>query len=357
MKCHYCDFPSFSGKENFMTPYAEALSEEIEISCHDKLIKTIFIGGGTPTFLCLKGWKIIANAIKKLNIVKENFEFTIEGNPKTFNEEQLEIFKDMGVNRISMGLQAVQSCHLKSLGRIHSLEDFKNSYTMLRSAGFNNINVDLMFGLPNQSLLEWQETLEVVVKLNPEHISCYGLIIEEGTKFYNLYENDKLVLPDEDVEREMYGYAIKFLDINGYHQYEISNFAKDGLECRHNMIYWNLENYVGCGSSSHSFLNGTRYRNEEKIEDYIESMKNKKSAIIEENVNKEKDNIEEFIFLGLRKIEGISLERFKSLFGISILDKYEEVIKKYVDLKLLVIENDTSRGIEVSNQVMSEFIL
>ncbi|MEG1255124.1 radical SAM family heme chaperone HemW [Clostridium sp.] len=361
MKCHYCDFPSFSGKEDLMVEYAKALSEEIEISCHGKFISTIFVGGGTPTYLCLKGWKIIAETLGKLNIVKDGFEFTIEGNPKTFNEEQLNIFKAMGVNRISMGLQAVQTCHLQSLGRIHSLEDFKNSYNMLRRGGFENINVDLMFGLPNQTLSQWMETLKEVVELNPEHISCYSLIIEEGTKFFDLYEKDKLILPSEDMERDMYGGSIKFLKEHGYDQYEISNFAKNGLACKHNKIYWNLENYIGCGSSSHSYIDGIRYKNEENIESYILQMKNKKTAIVEEYRNLEKDEIEEFIFLGLRKIQGINLDIFKERFKISIFDKYDKVIEKYITLKMLKVDGNrlflTARGIELSNQVMAEFIL
>jgi len=227
----------------------------------------------------------------------------------------------------------VQQCHLTSLGRIHSLEDFKHSYEMLRNFGFNNINVDLMFGLPNQSLAQWKETLSQIVELKPEHISCYSLIIEEGTKFYNLYEKDKLILPDEDVERDMYAEAINFLEMKGYHQYEISNFAKDGI----------------------------RYRNEEKIETYIMSMENKSSAVVESNENSLKDDIEEFMFLGLRKIEGISIEEFKRRFNISIFEKYKEVIDKYVKLDLLNLKGDrlylTKRGIELSNQVMSDLIL
>ena len=361
MKCHYCDFPSYSGKEALMIDYARALSTEIESACKDKEITTIFIGGGTPTYLCIEGWKIIEKAIKKLNIVKEGFEFTIEGNPKTFNKNQLELFKSMGVNRISMGLQASQECHLKTLGRIHSFEDFKNSFNMVRDAGINNINVDLMFGLPGQSLKEWMETLKVVTDLNPEHLSCYSLIIEEGTRFYNLYESGKLILPTEDIERDMYEKTIPFLKERGYFQYEISNFSKKGYECKHNLIYWSLENYIGCGSSSHSYLNGVRYRNEEKVETYIKSMKEKGSALVETITNEEKDEMEEFMFLGLRKIEGISIEEFNKRFKVSIYNVYNDVIEKYLNLKLLTLKGNrlflTEKGVELSNQVMADFML
>ncbi|WP_040195038.1 radical SAM family heme chaperone HemW [Clostridium culturomicium] len=360
-KCFYCDFPSFSGKESLMVDYAKALSKEIDNSCQDKLISTIFIGGGTPTYLCIEGWKIIAESIKKLNFVSKDFEFTVEGNPNSFNEEQLEIFKTMGVNRISMGLQAVQEHHLKSIGRIHTIEDFKKSYIMLRENGFNNINVDLMFGLPNQTLAEWIESLEQVIELKPEHLSCYSLIIEEGTKFYNLYENESLILPNEDVERDMYAVTKDILKKNGYEQYEISNYAKKGFECKHNKIYWQLNNYVGCGSSSHSYINGIRYRNESNIEKYIGRMNESNTVVVEEFKNSEKDDIEEFMFLGLRLNDGIDIREFQHRFGVSIFDKYKDIIEKYVHMELLNLEENrlflTSKGMEFSNQVMADFIL
>ncbi|MDU4888969.1 MAG: radical SAM family heme chaperone HemW [Clostridium sp.] len=360
-KCFYCDFPSFSGKESLMVDYAKALSKEIDNSCQDKLISTIFIGGGTPTYLCIEGWKIIAESIKNLNFVSKDFEFTVEGNPNSFNEEQLEIFKTMGVNRISMGLQAVQEHHLKSIGRIHTIEEFKKSYIMLRENGFNNINVDLMFGLPNQTLAEWIESLEQVIELKPEHLSCYSLIIEEGTKFYNLYENESLILPNEDVERDMYAVTKDILKKNGYEQYEISNYAKKGFECKHNKIYWQLNNYVGCGSSSHSYMNGIRYRNESNIEKYIGRMNESNTAVVEEFKNSEKDDIEEFMFLGLRLTDGIDIREFQHRFGVSIFDKYKDIIEKYVHMELLNLEENrlflTSKGMEFSNQVMADFIL
>lgn len=361
MKCHYCDFPSFSGKEQLMVDYAKALSQEISSSCKGKEISSIFIGGGTPTYLCIEGWKILQETIKKLSFRKENFEFTIEGNPKTFKEEQLEIFEAMGVNRISMGLQAVQDCHLESLGRVHTFEDFYNSFQMLRKAGFSNINVDLMFGLPGQSLKDWKETLQKVTAIGPEHISAYSLIIEEGTRFYKLYEEGKLLLPEEEVERAMYEEAIVYLEKAGYYQYEISNFAKKGYECKHNLVYWSLENYIGCGSSAHSYIHGTRYRNEEKVETYIRYINERGNAKIEEIINDKKDNMEEFMFLGLRKKTGISIKEFEERFEEPIHKIYGEVIEKHIKLKLLNEENNrlflTDRGIELSNQVMSDFII
>jgi oxygen-independent coproporphyrinogen III oxidase len=359
MKCYYCDFPSFSGKESSMTDYAKALSKEIDIMCKDKKIRTIFIGGGTPTYLSLDGWKIIKKSIDKLE--NENLEFTIEGNPRTFSEDKLELFKNMGVNRISLGLQAWQQEHLSSLGRIHTLEDFTKTFNLLRSYGFNNINVDLMFGLPNHTIAQWRETLEQVIKLDPEHISAYGLIIEEGTHFYALHEKNQLVLPEEDLERQMYEEAIEIFKNNGYVQYEISNFSKKNKECIHNLIYWNLEPYIGCGSSAHSYSDGVRYRNEENIEKYILRMNNENNAIVEKHKNKREENIEEFMFLGLRKTNGVSISEFEERFKEDIYTIYGDIISKYKSLNLLNVYNGrmflTSKGIEISNTIMAEFLL
>lgn len=359
MKCYYCDFPSFSGKDSTMIKYAKALSKEIDLMCKEKVISTIFIGGGTPTYFSLDGWEIIKQSIDKLN--KDNVEFTIEGNPKTFTKDKLEIFKNMGVNRISIGLQAWQDEHLNSLGRIHTLEDFKNTYKLLRDFNFNNINVDLMFGLPNQSLSHWKETLHEVAKLNPEHISAYSLIIEDGTYFYNLYKKNQIQLPDEETERDMYEVTISALGKYGYEQYEISNFSKHNKPCKHNLIYWELKEYIGCGSSAHSYLNGYRYRNEENIEKYILKMESENNALIEKHYNSIEEDIEEFMFLGLRKIEGVSIEEFEKRFSKDIFNVYGKIIEKYRNLNLLKINNSrlmlTAKGIEVSNSIMSEFLL
>ncbi|MBP2020235.1 oxygen-independent coproporphyrinogen-3 oxidase [Clostridium punense] len=359
MKCYYCDFPSFSGKEENMIPYAQALSKEIQNICKDKNIRSIFIGGGTPTYLSLQGWIILKEAIDKLE--KQHIEFTIEGNPKTFTEEKLKLFREMGVNRISVGLQAWQEAHLKSLGRIHSLQEFKNTYDLLRAYGFTNINVDIMFGLPNQTLAQWRETLHQVISLKPEHISAYSLIIEEGTHFYNLYEKDQLILPNEEEERQMYEDAVNILKENGYNQYEISNFAKEGMECKHNLIYWSLENYVGCGSAAHSYLEGVRYRNEENIEKYICKVNNENNAIIQKHLNSKEENMEEFMFLGLRKTKGVSTLEFEKKFGEDIHKVYGKVIEKYIKLELLKEDSEriylTPKGVELSNVVMSDFLL
>ncbi|WP_373898905.1 radical SAM family heme chaperone HemW [Haloimpatiens sp. FM7315] len=355
-KCFYCDFPSFSGKESLMIDYAKALS--FEISQVKNRVKTIFIGGGTPTYLSLDGWNIIKKALDKLNKM-ENLEFTIEGNPGSFTEDKLKFFKDMGVNRLSIGVQAMQDDILRSLGRIHTVEDFKNSFNMARNIGFDNINLDIMFGVPNQSLKDYENTLKEAVKMNPEHISCYSLIIEEGTKFCNNLKN--LSLPSEEEERLMYETTIKILKNSGYEQYEISNYSKVNKECRHNLVYWSLEDYIGCGSSAHSYVKGSRYRNEIDINEYILKIKEKGNAKVEEKINTRKNNMEEFMFLGLRKNKGISKEDFYRKFKLDIYSVYGNTIEKYKKLNFIVDKGDniylTQSGLQVSNNIMSDFLL
>ncbi len=358
-KCLYCDFPSFSGKESLMLSYSKALAKDIEAASKMN-IKTIFIGGGTPTYLSLEAWNYIKRAIDRLNKDKD-IEFTVEGNPGTFTEEKLNFLKNMGVNRFSIGLQCWQNNILKNLGRIHTTEDFIKSYEMARNIGFKNINVDLMFGLPGQSMENWEESLEKVVEINPEHISCYGLIIEEGTPFYQMYEKETIIFPEEELEREMYRYALSFLKDKGYKQYEISNFSKIGAECKHNLVYWNLGEYMGCGSGAHSYINSLRYRKNENIEKYIREVEENNNPNLDEHKNSIEDDMEEFMFMGLRKISGISINEFNKRFNCNINQIYGDVIKKYIDNTMLINEGGrlflSARGIEVSNSIMCDFIL
>ncbi|QAT40775.1 radical SAM family heme chaperone HemW [Clostridium sp. JN-9] len=358
-KCLYCDFPSFSGKDDLMKEYSIALSREIDKNS-SLLYKSIFIGGGTPTYLSLNSWEIIKSSIDKLHKT-DDLEFTIEANPGTLNKDILLLFKDMGVNRLSIGLQSCDNNILKTIGRIHNYSDFITAYEMAEKMGFNNINVDLMFGLPNQTMKQWKMTLNSIVKLAPKHISCYSLIVEEGTPFYNMQQSGKLNLPSEETEREMYHYAVNFLRENGYNQYEISNFAKENMECRHNIIYWEAKEYMGCGSGAHSFYNGERFSNKVKIEDYINSMRENNNAVDEIYKNLEKDNMEEFMFMGLRMTDGISIEEFHKRFNIDIFSIYGHIINKFINNSLLIMKNGriflSPEGIEVSNSVMCEFIL
>ncbi|ELC8466463.1 radical SAM family heme chaperone HemW [Clostridium perfringens] len=362
-KCLYCDFPSFARKDHLRKAYIEALNKEI-ISLREKHnnleINTIFIGGGTPSVLEADELECLLKEVAKLNMAKD-VEYSMECNPGNLTEEKLEVMKKYGVNRISMGLQAKQDNLLKGLGRIHNYKTFKENFLLAKKVGFNNINVDLMFGLPNQRLNEWEETLREIISLEPAHISAYSLIIEEGTAFYNLYENDKLKLPTEEEERKMYHLAKKILEENGFNQYEISNYAKEGKECRHNLAYWNMDNWIGVGSAAASYINGKRIKNISSVEGYINSINEKREAVEEIINNSKNDNMEEFMFMGLRKINGIDENEFKNRFSMNINDVYGEILNKYIDEGLLIRESGriflSEKGIEISNIIMADFLL
>ena len=359
-KCLYCDFPSYAGKESLINEYIRALNEEILRKCSKYKIASIFVGGGTPSYLNEINLESLLKTINLLDF-KDDFEFTIECNPGTLNEEKLALMKNYNVNRISMGLQTTNDNILKEIGRIHSFEEFKKNYNQARKAGFKNINVDLMFGLPNQSMKDWKVSLEDVMSLEPDHISAYSLIIEEGTCFYNLYNNDKLNIPNEEEERSMYLFTKGFLKDYGYNQYEISNYAKVNKECFHNKVYWKCNEYLGLGVSASSFVDEKRFKNIDDIKIYIEKINNNEDVTEEIHVNNINDDMEEFMFMGLRMIEGINLKIFKKRFGKDVFDIYDEVIKNNIKKGLLVVDSEklylSEKGIELSNYVMSDFIL
>lgn len=359
-KCLYCDFPSYAGKESLINEYIRALNEEILRKCSKYKIASIFVGGGTPSYLNEINLESLLKTINLLDF-KDDFEFTIECNPGTLNEEKLVLMKNYNVNRISMGLQTTNDNILKEIGRIHSFEEFKKNYNQARKAGFENINVDLMFGLPNQSMKDWKVSLEDVMSLEPDHISAYSLIIEEGTCFYNLYNNDKLNIPNEEEERSMYLFTKGFLKDYGYNQYEISNYAKVNKECFHNKVYWKCNEYLGLGVSASSFVDEKRFKNIDDIKIYIEKINNNEDVTEEIHVNNINDDMEEFMFMGLRMIEGINLKIFKKRFGKDVFDIYDEVIKNNIKKGLLVVDSEklylSEKGIELSNYVMSDFIL
>ena len=359
-KCLYCDFPSYAGKESLINEYIRALNEEILKKCSKYKIASIFVGGGTPSYLNEINLESLLKTINLLDF-KDNFEFTIECNPGTLNEEKLVLMKNYNVNRISMGLQTTNDNLLKEIGRIHSFEEFKKNYNQARKAGFENINVDLMFGLPNQHMKDWKASLKDVMSLEPDHISAYSLIIEEGTCFYNLYNNDKLNIPNEEEERSMYLFTKGFLEDYGYNQYEISNYAKVNKECFHNKVYWKCNEYLGLGVSASSFVDEKRFKNIDDIKIYIEKINNNEDVTEEIHVNNINDDMEEFMFMGLRMIEGINLKTFKKRFGKDVFDIYDEVIKNNIKKGLLVVDSEklylSEKGIELSNYVMSDFIL
>ena len=359
-KCFYCDFPSFAGKEKYREDYIEALCKEILDKCQKYKIKSIFIGGGTPSYLEVHEIKKLLETVNKLQFA-DNMEFTMECNPGTVNEEKLIAMKDGGINRISFGLQSCNNELLKVIGRIHTYEEFVENYKLARKLGFNNINVDLMYGLPNLTVDLWKDTLAKICSLKPEHISAYSLIIEEGTAFYTLHMKDKLNLPSEEEEREMDKLTKDVLGSGGYHQYEISNYSLEGRECEHNKVYWKLKEYIGVGSSSSSYIDGFRIVNDSNVKNYIEKMQNNETVEVDRYKNTIKDEMEEYMFMGLRLNEGVSKMEFNQKFNTSIDSIYGSVIEKNIKRGLLQLKGDklslTVKGISLANEAMSDFIL
>lgn len=358
-KCLYCDFPSFANRENLMSDYINALIKEINMKATKYIIRSLFIGGGTPSYLSEGDLEKLLKCLDKLNF-KENAEKTIECNPGTISDNKLKIIKKYNINRISIGLQSVDNNILKSIGRIHTFEQFKENYQKIRKYGFNNVNIDVMFGLPNQSVKNYINGLKEIINLKPDHISAYSLIIEEGTPFFKDYENEKLNLPNEDQEREMYHKGKELLELNGYNQYEISNFAKDNKRCFHNIQYWKCNEYLGVGAYSSSFIDSKRIKNVQDIKEYIHLIDNNKSTEIIENINNLNDNMEEFMFMGLRMIEGIEKLEFERRFKKNIYSIYNSQINNNIKKGLLLDKDEriklTPLGIEFSNEVMCQFI-
>lgn len=360
-KCEYCDFVSYCNKEKYVPQYINALKKEIKNNINKEYkITTIYIGGGTPSSI---EENYIADIIEtiKLNMNDENLkefknvEVTIEVNPGTVTEKKLKTYKEIGINRLSIGLQETHDELLKSIGRIHTYEEFLKTYNLARKIGFNNINVDLIIALPNQTIQDIKENLEKIIKLNPEHISVYSLILEEGTPFYNKYNENKIKLPDEELERNMYWYVKNTLENNGYVHYEISNFSKKGFESKHNMNCWNQEEYLGFGVAAHSYNNKTRYSNTNSIEEYIKGS----NKIIHEEQTLE-DMQKEYMLLGLRKIEGINIQKFKNKFAQNPIFIFKEQLSKLVDEELIVIDENeiklTNKGLDLANIVWEEFV-
>ena len=371
-KCYYCDFVSFVNKESYIEKYVQTLKNELDSYDLSKYnITTIYIGGGTPSVIPSGEIKDILNKIREKiegNRTKwEDIEITIEVNPGTVDKQKLEDYICFGINRLSIGLQSANNKLLKEIGRIHTFEQFLITYNLAKEVGFKNINVDLMIGLPNQKVEDIKDTLSKVIKLNPTHISVYSLIVEEGTRIEKLLNSNKLKLPDEDLERQMYWYVKNTLELNGYNHYEISNFSKQDKKSKHNMNCWEQKEYIGLGCAAYSYLNDIRYGNTSDIEKYIdvqdfknqEELEKNKIRIIDE-VQSLEDKEKEYMLLGLRKIEGVSIQRFKEKYVQNPIFLFKEELEKLVDEELLVIDGDyirlTNKGLDLANIVWEEFV-
>jgi len=361
-KCSYCDFNSFAGKQDFFEPYANSLIKEIENSQEllNKEIDTIFIGGGTPSVLPPYYIAKIMEALGSFNISK-TAEITIEANPNSLTSDKLSVYRKSGINRLSIGLQAVQNNLLRKLGRLHSVDDFFSCYANARNAGFENISADLIFALPDQTLSDWEESLKTLINLELNHISCYSLIIEENTPFYTDYEKGILSPADDELDRQMYYIAVDMLSRNSFKQYEISNFACKGYESRHNIAYWTRKDYIGFGLSAHSLINNTRFENTAALDKYIDYNGNSENIRLNINPLSQKDMIEEFMFLGLRMTEGISQTEFKKQFCVGIMEIYGNALQQQMRDGLIFFDNNviklTKKGVDLSNIVFSSLLL
>ena len=397
-KCYYCDFVSFSNKQNFVENYVEAAKTEINNYFQDKTIlerytvTTIYIGGGTPSYIESKYiceiMEVLENNLKQNKVKFEDMEITIEVNPGTVNKEKLEQYRKAKINRLSIGLQSTNNEMLKQIGRIHTYEQFLETYQMAKEVGFDNINVDLMIGLPNQTIEDIKRSLKEVIQLNPTHISVYSLIVEEGTVMARKIEKHQLQEMDEELERNMYWYVKNTLELNGYTHYEISNFAKEGKESKHNLNCWRQKEYIGIGLAAHSYLNYVRYTNTSEMKQYITRMNNLNEQIVKDilelsNNKKKKANVEEnekhietvyeieevqeleerkreYMLLSLRTIEGVSISKFKEKYIDNPIFLFRKELEKLVEEKLVMIDGDyiklTNKGLDLANLVWEEFI-
>lgn len=382
VKCKYCDFLSFDGESyGTMLRYVDCLCQEIKLYepvAGDCVVRSVFIGGGTPSLLDESLITNIMAFIRRTFTLEKDAEVTIEANPGTLRHQKLNGYKAAGINRISIGLQSADDAMLKRLGRLHNYDQFVASYKAARRAGFKNINVDVMSGLPGQTIHSYVDTLSRVIDFQPEHISAYSLSVEEGTPF----AQDESVLeslPTELIDRKMYEITKKLLAANGYDRYEFSNYAKPGYECRHNMVYWTGGEYIGFGIGASSYFQGKRFSNIRDIFTYINMMEETAEKFVttdsmemlyNDTVRQLRENVttiyidsrmEEFMFLGLRMTCGISRSDFEERFKKDIYEVYGPVLNKYIDQGFMATAGDriylTDAGIDVSNVILVDFLL
>lgn len=368
-KCSYCDFLSAPAGSEVKTAYVNRLEEEIRFrgpGCRGWEVSSIFIGGGTPSVLPGGAVLAVMDTVRDSFHIAADAEITIECNPGTLREEKLSFYRRAGINRISLGLQSASNKELKLLGRIHTYEDFLLSYELARKCGFSNINVDLMSGLPGQTIKSWEQTLKKTAMLKPEHISAYSLIIEEGTPFYGIYGYDDetrrkgekpLFLPSEEDERKMYHLTEQLLSSRGYARYEISNYARPGRECVHNIGYWDRTEYLGLGLGAASLMNNRRFSNVRDLDAYMEG----EFSYTDVQKLRTEDQMAEFMFLGLRMMRGISKHEFAENFYLTVGQVYGGAVARLKEQGLLEENTErlwlTPRGIDVSNYVFAEFLL
>lgn len=362
-KCGYCDFLSAPAGREEREAYVQALEKEIRSYgdfAGSYRVSTVFVGGGTPSCLEASQTERIFEAVKDTFEIERMPEISMEMNPGTVTKEKLQAYKNCGINRLSIGLQSVRDSNLRLLGRIHTYEEFLESFRLAREAGFQNINVDLISSLPGQTDESWREELKTAAELSPEHISVYQLILEEGTPFYEKYAAHPKLLPDEETSRAIYQATEEVLRQYGFHQYEISNYAREGRECRHNLKYWERGDYLGLGLGAASMVRNIRMNNTGDMKIYLEKCGEPKTMRTDVQFLEEPRQIEEFMFLGLRKTRGISKKEFRRVFGRDIELVYEKALKKLFSSGMLLEKKDrlylSKEGVLLSNAVLSEFL-
>ena len=363
-KCGYCDFNSHPIKQDEMNHYIDALVAEMKhyakTYSNTNIIRTIFLGGGTPTTLTVYQLERILKECVSEFTVASDAEITIEANPATIDIEQLKSIRQTGYNRISIGVQSFDKAELKLLDRAHGPEEIHSTVDRARKAGFDNLSLDLMFAVPNQSLSSWESNLNKALEKNPEHLSTYNLTIEQGTAFSKLQSNGKLIMPDDDHQLELYKRTIERLTKKGFHHYEISNFARRGKECKHNITYWENKNTLGLGAGASSYMNGTRFKNINLPAHYIRQVKEKKIAVEHSETLEPRQAMGETIMLGLRLLQGISIHQFEKRFQISFINLFRNIISALKEKELVIIEKDylrlSQKGLFWADSVVLEFI-
>ena len=363
-KCGYCDFNSHPIKHDEMDHYIDALVAEMKhyakIYSNTNIIKTIFLGGGTPTTLTVYQLeRILKECVKEFKVAPDA-EITIEANPATIDIEQMKSIRQTGYNRISIGVQSFDKTELKLLDRAHGPEEVHSTVDCARKAGFDNLSLDLMFAIPNQSLSSWESNLDKALEKNPEHLSTYNLTIEQGTAFSKLQSNGKLIMPEDGHQLELYKKTIERLTKKGFHHYEISNFARQGKECKHNITYWENTNTLGLGAGASSYINGTRFKNINLPAHYIRQVKEGKTAVEHSETLEPRQAMGETIMLGLRLLQGISIHQFERRFQVSFINLFKNIIHSLKEKELILIEDDRLRlspkGLFLADSVILEFI-
>lgn len=361
-KCDYCDFYSFSPTDrDAIDNYVSAMMlqmEDISLSCKGYIVDTVYFGGGTPTMLPINQFSRLMDSVRRNFRISKDAEITSEANPGTVDLKYLKALRKLGINRLSIGMQSLNDRELAELGRIHNSEQFEETYENARKAGFSNISVDIMYGIPGQTPQSFKDTLRHVSLLDPEHISLYCLKIEEGTPFHE--NRSFLALPDDDTVYDMYMDGVKFLSSHGYERYEMSNFARDGKYSRHNLKYWNCEEYIGIGASAHSYFCGERYsviRDASSYIDGLEVLDYDIQIIDDSRIIEKEESMNEYVMLRMRLDAGVDMAEFKKRFGVDFYEKFGQYLEEYVDGGYVETKGNsyafTSKGMFVSNYILS----